>query len=642
MAESISNSSADAAPATPQGALTRYSSPGEKVAYGVLVVLTVMVYLYLRAFRVWWPHDDGMLAHTAERVLNGELPHHDFDEVYTGGLSMLHALALAVWGVKLSSLRWMLLLASVPFVATLYALAVRRVTPAVAALVTWLAVAWSLGNYFVAMPSWYNLFLATFGIWALLKFLDTRRASWLACAGAFGGCSLLIKVIGAYYVAGAVLFLINDERRGAESGQPSRQRSFVYSLGVCAALLVFVTALVALVKDNFRAFEVLVYVVPGSLLAGYLGWAEWRFGRGSCGERIRSLAARIGPFGLGVCIPIALFLLPYVSSGATTSLVEGVFLLPLRRLTEANFPLPPLVTILAGLPLAALILIPCFGPVRWRPLAVDAVCVGLVLWLIACGINVNAYTLAWMAIRPIVLILVLATVVLLVRGALGSGPAVAWNSEMLLMSTMAALLSLVQYPFSSPLYFVYVAPVVVLAATYVMMARPLPPSRLEAAVLAFLLLFAVIWLNRSALHVFGFRYETIAYDSPLVQERGGIQVAAHDQALYGRLQQLVDAHSAPDSYIYAAPDCPEVYFLTGRKNPTRTIYDLFDDPTNRTSRILQALNAHAVRVVVINQTHFVSPEIDPTLFEALESRFPHQAKINRFTVRWRDLPATSD
>ena len=41
--------------------------------------------------------------------------------------------------------------------------AARFVPPISAALVTAVAVAWSVPNYFASMPSYYNLFLATFG-----------------------------------------------------------------------------------------------------------------------------------------------------------------------------------------------------------------------------------------------------------------------------------------------------------------------------------------------------------------------------------------------------------------------------------------------------------------------------------------------
>src|SRR5438552_1285145 len=58
--------------------------------------------------RGWWPHDAGTLAQSAERVLYGELPHRDFDEVFTGGVTFLHALAFRIFGTSLVSLRFVL------------------------------------------------------------------------------------------------------------------------------------------------------------------------------------------------------------------------------------------------------------------------------------------------------------------------------------------------------------------------------------------------------------------------------------------------------------------------------------------------------------------------------------------------------
>jgi hypothetical protein len=46
--------------------------------------------------RGWVPHDEGRLGQSAERILVGELPHRDFDDPYTGGLSYLRVRAGAL------------------------------------------------------------------------------------------------------------------------------------------------------------------------------------------------------------------------------------------------------------------------------------------------------------------------------------------------------------------------------------------------------------------------------------------------------------------------------------------------------------------------------------------------------------------
>src|SRR4029453_7091374 len=75
----------------------------------LLVAVVLASGLYVRPFvdKGWVPHDEGLLGQSAERVLAGQLPHRDFDEVYTGGLSYLHALAFKLGGVRSIVLRWM-------------------------------------------------------------------------------------------------------------------------------------------------------------------------------------------------------------------------------------------------------------------------------------------------------------------------------------------------------------------------------------------------------------------------------------------------------------------------------------------------------------------------------------------------------
>ena len=149
--------------------------------------------------------------------MQGQLPHRDFGEIYTGGLSFIHALAFRAFGVNLMSLRICVFLFFLAWLPAVYYIALRFTSAIAAGAITLLAVAWSYPNYPAAMPSWYNLFFATFGAAALLRYLEVRTRRWLFVAGVCGGVSILIKVIGAYYIAGALLFLAfleQSESRG--------------------------------------------------------------------------------------------------------------------------------------------------------------------------------------------------------------------------------------------------------------------------------------------------------------------------------------------------------------------------------------------------------------------------------------------
>ena len=106
------------------------------------VMVLAFAYMHHYMLRGWVSHDEGTLAQTAERVLHGELPHTDFDDVYTGGLAYLNALAFRLFGPTLASLRYMLMIFSLAWTAAMYYCASRFLASLGAVLATLLAIAW--------------------------------------------------------------------------------------------------------------------------------------------------------------------------------------------------------------------------------------------------------------------------------------------------------------------------------------------------------------------------------------------------------------------------------------------------------------------------------------------------------------------
>src|SRR5437588_5714567 len=150
--------------------------------------------------RGWVPYDEGTLGQSAERALQGQLPHRDFDDPYTGGLTYLNALAFSTLGTNSASPRIVMFIFFMAFVPAVYAIASRFTSPVGAGGATLLSVAWSMPNYSAALPSWYNLFFAVFGAAAGLRYLETNRRWWIFLAGLCGGVSCLFKIVGLYFV----------------------------------------------------------------------------------------------------------------------------------------------------------------------------------------------------------------------------------------------------------------------------------------------------------------------------------------------------------------------------------------------------------------------------------------------------------
>jgi hypothetical protein len=142
------------------------ASPSRLRSWIILLCVWLIVGIYAGSYlkRGWIPHDEGAFAQSADRILQGELPHRDFTEIYTGGLAFLHAAAFRYLGENLATLRIVLFAFFLCWVPAFYWIASQLVVDWMAGGVTLLAVVWSLPNYSAAVPSWYNLFFATFSV----------------------------------------------------------------------------------------------------------------------------------------------------------------------------------------------------------------------------------------------------------------------------------------------------------------------------------------------------------------------------------------------------------------------------------------------------------------------------------------------
>jgi hypothetical protein len=605
------------------------------VLLGVLLVSGAYVRWHLG--RGWIPFDDGALAESAQRLLRGQLPHRDFDDVYTGGLAYLNAAAFRVFGTTLLSLRLMLFAVFLAWVPAVFYIASRFVRPLAAGGVTLLAVAWSLPNYSAAMPSWYNLFLATLGIAALFRFLEDGRGRWLVAAGIAGGLSFLVKVVGLYYVAGVLLFLvfhahaISRVRAGANA-----PRGTGYATFVTGALLLFVAALWSVVRHQLRAPELVQFVVPGALLAALLVRNEWQVPAGASRARFVALARLLVPFLLGVALPIALFLVPYARSGALGAFVTGVFVLPMRRFNLASWPAPPLVTMLALVPFALLATLAHRRTGGNRHLATvltALVALALVLLLRSTGEIGGLYRAVWYAARALMPVLAVVGVIVLSRARDADVRLPLLRAQTMLLLSVTAICSLVQFPYSTPFYFCYVAPLVALT-TLALYKYMRPAGAIPGLLVAFFAAFAVLRMNSSRLPALVFSYQPQRAMAPLALVRGRIDVPQSQGAVYDSLVPLLRAR-ARGGYTWASPDMPEVYFLAGLRNPTRSLFEFFDDSTNREERVLRALDAHGVTAVVLSTPSF-SPAITPEMFAQLSRRYPHEQYVGPFQLRWRD------
>jgi hypothetical protein len=593
-------------------------------AVGVALLSTV-------AWKGWLPQDDGLLAHTAERVLQGELPHRDFDAMYTGGLELLHALAFKLFGIRLASLRLMMLLVASVFVPVFYWLVARVLSPLWAGVVTAGALVWSLPVYFASMPSWHILFLSTFGIASLFKYFDTGRRRWLVVTGVLAGLAVLMKVNGLLFAVAAVLALVFAEQT-EESGERESKRLSIPSLLIWVGCGGLALGLLGIVVRNPGVMALVHYAVPGVAIATTVAMTEWRRRGAAASDRFAHRWRVLAPFLLGLIVPIALFLIPYLLSGSLPALAHGLFVLPQRRLTQVTTEFPPAWTLLWGVPFVLLLVFGRRIPANSIRVVAGALAVALIP-VAALGHVTLDYEIVCQAIRTIIPIAVVIGGGVLLRGAAMEAKR---RRELFTVLSAVAFVSLLQYPFPGYIYFCYVLPLGVLALVYVVTSMPESPRLLHAVVLCFFVVFGALWVAPTPPTLVGKRPLRLDY-VPLEIPRAGISKPnVRDE--YAELIKEVAEHSADGEAIYAAPDSPEVYFLANRRNPTRTMYDLFDDDAlkpERSARLLQTLRDHGVRTVVIRGNPEFSKPIRKSFYEALRAEYPMQRQFEKFIVMWR-------
>ena len=594
----------------------------------VWILGSLYVWYYLD--RGWIPFDEGTLAHSAERVLRGELPHRDFIEVYTGGLTYLNALAFKIFGVHLLATRYVLFAVFLFWVPALYYAASRLATPLVAAAVTLLGVLWSVPNYPAALPSWYNLFLATFGLASLLAHLEAPRRRWLVLAGLAGGLSILGKVTGLFFVGAGVVWLVyHAAREGAADAEPRSGRLAFRVIGGLP-LLAAAAALLAIGWARGRWEDLYQFTLPGMAIVGVVAMAILR-ARGDLNARARGLTGSMAWYLLGVLIPVAGFVSVYAARDALPELLRGTVTLVSRRLVHSSvLPLSPLH---AGPALGMAFLLWAGARLPTRLAAIHQMLViGILAVALRLAIHGRVNSLIFASLAQAMPLAIVTLAILIVRAR----PRHDWGtvSRWVLVAITAALCSLVQYPFASPIYFSYVVPLVLLALIPVIQSIPGPKEVVLSAMAGFYLVFGALDLQPIRLPGLAGplqREDLARLDVP----RGGLLIAATQARWYREAVELLRLH-ATSGVIYAGPDAPEVYFLAQLRNPTPAIFDFLVPDTLFHARLVENLDRNGITAVALKYDFIHSSPLEPDIVSAFERRFPASRQIGTdfFTIRW--------
>ena len=534
------------------------------VTIAVVMIAAALAYLIGFVPLGWVPHDEGMLGQTADRVLHGQIPHVDFDEPYTGGLTWLYAGVFKVAGVDLLYVRWLLFVAAAVAAGLTYAILRRFLPPIGAALATWIAIGWSFPNYFAGLPSWWLLLCALLCVWAVIRHTETEDRRWLIAAGLAAGLAVTIKQTGAYLLAALVLTVLYDGGRFPAASTTSAALERFVRWGAC---LVAVISVGLILGPRLLRAEGLYLLAPIAACAMMLVLLP-----GSPSEspapssRLSSLAIVL----LAAALPLAILLLPYFSEERLRDLFNGLFVLPRKRLVSASASMPSAWLILTGLPLVALVFVR-----RCRDWTAGSRMTRALWWTAAIALPVLAlwftvsYQAVWQSTRAFAALAPVGICGLLIVEGVEEAPR---RSVLFMLAATLAWMSLNQFPFAAPIYFSYVAPLAVITTVAAATTR----TRLDRATMmpwaVMLLLFAVLVTNRGDLNMLGVAHVVRPPSARLNLPRGHLTVSQGEMDTYRRLIFAVSAR-LQGGRLVAGPDCPEVYFLLGLFSPSGELFD---------------------------------------------------------------------
>jgi len=191
------------------------SNRGFLSALLLLIIFNILVLGYFHN-RFWWPPDDGVYAHTAERMLDGEVLNKDVEEIHTGYIHFIDEAAFAAFGIKLLSLRYPLMAAAFLQSCLVFVIVARRdVLLGLIAAVS--ATAFGTIQYLNTQPSWYCALFVTLIVFVFTYYQQERWT--IIVAGLLLGLVFFFRQITGVFVAMGVLTYLLTRKDENVSGR---------------------------------------------------------------------------------------------------------------------------------------------------------------------------------------------------------------------------------------------------------------------------------------------------------------------------------------------------------------------------------------------------------------------------------------
>ena len=636
----------------PRYDLTKRLSPKAEVAVfsAVLVIFSFAVGSYIYDLG-WYPQEEGLYLEMAEQILAGRLPHLDFEDPSVGGMDLVHALVLEVFGHSVLSARILLLVAATAAYLCALLILSRSLTIGPSFGVVLTCYLWGPPSYLVSSPPWYGALLAIIALYGLLRFSESGATRWLLLSGLLAGIACCVHLAsGLLQLAAALFFLLYLDSDSDESAD-DRARASGAILALKISVWVVVLALLACVLTRQADPGKLVYFASGpALLALPLLVIGSRSSGGN--SRFRKLLRQILTYLAAMASIVLAMLLFFLVRGGVPALnalwAESV-VGSIRLCADSTGALPGWGGIVALIPLNAFLLLLYFLLKEKAPswvvwLIIASTAAGL-FWLLSDPADTN-YRVTWSIFRLLLPESILVGIVLLALAGTGK---IQWSVEhrrrLALCVAFASFFNLLQFPTCTGYSFLYAFPFLLLllgvmaapvvcgdgGATY---SRWLPRA---AALLwlVFAIIFSWVYLLKADAHLFAKSWAPRTYYDRLQLERAPVFADRESRRAYeGTVRVMQVCAPEPGSYAMAFPDCHALFFLSGKRNPFRSYGVPGDAQVSRWEAIMGAIKDYNVRVIVWDsesaeaKAMFRDSELMSELSRRMEVRYEYEPFVS--------------
>ncbi len=545
----------------------------------ISVLFSAVVY-YIFHDMFWYGPDEGAYAHVAERMLDGEVLSRDVKDIHAGYVNYVNALAMALFGETLLSMRYPLVAMGLVQAALVYLLVAPsgRVMGVAAAVVL---TSLSTVQYLNPTANWYALFLTI----VLIVLLDRPRESagkWLELIGFLLITLFLFRqlsgVIVALGVVGWLIFQLDD--RASERAVIGRGVLGIMALGL-AGYLLSKTEIVGFLLFGIWPLGMLIYLIVTVRISDK---AMWRM---------------IGRLCLGGALAFLPLVVYHLSNGSLGVWFHESFIAVLD-VAKFNFGWYGWVFALAMLYISQPATLAEFANgLFWFVLLAAPVVMGGVIWHRLYKGREAALTL----------------------------PA------MLFIPPFYGLVAITHYQI--PIYLFY-GSCLILAGLCVAAGRSSKDAlRYGMPVLcAFMAGVALFYQAAQPVGPFGRGLGEIVGGKRMADwlacpsEKCGLQIQREDALVYKDILEAIEQNSGPQDMILALPANPEIYFLSNRRSPV-AFYNSALGITNEVqlAAALETIEAAAPKLVLHRETDKYNTPLTQQLWATLK---PKYARLGEF------------